>query len=386
MTVSPNTIIRHLVPLVASSAALFGSGQALAASSQAIARSVAANVALASAPSHATRAAGGCSVASAPVIASGATQTSDPNACSDGNEYWAIKLKIGDTLTVNIASSSPFATFDFAVYGPSVGTLGTPLCDGSADPSSSTQLSCLIGAAGTYVLVTQATLNQGSFTSVVKSVLDQAGRVAGECDPANAPTAPARITQYANTGLCASSGSSQYWKIDLRRGDTLTVNIASSSPSEAYEFAVYGPNVGTIGTPLCQDNTTSSKRVSCRVRAAGTYLLGAGGGYQNQGSFTPLVIHPTLPVLNATHTVKAGGAITISVTIRSNTPQPTGTCLVDEASGAAWLPVARAHTATGVCSLRLVVTPPGTVRLRVRFGGSPGWASSSSKPITVVVR
>ena len=49
-------------------------------------------------------AAGGCSVASASVIHSGETQTSDPYACPDGRQYWAIDLKIGDELNVDIAS------------------------------------------------------------------------------------------------------------------------------------------------------------------------------------------------------------------------------------------------------------------------------------------
>lgn len=370
MTVSPNTVVRHFVALVVAVAALFGSGQARAARSHAIERPVAA-------PSYAKRAAGGCSVASAPLIASGATQTSDPNACPDRSEYWAINLKIGDTLAVNIAWSTNVEPYDLAVYGPNVGTIGTPLCHDFT--SSSTQVSCLIGAAGTYLLVTQ---NQGSFTPFVKSVPVQAGRVVGECDPANAPTIPSGVTQYTNTHLCASSSSSQYWKIDLRSGDMMTVNIAWSTDVEPYGFAVYGPNIGTIGTPLCENSTSSSAQVSCRVRAAGTYMLGA----ENQGSFTPLVIHPTLPVLNAPNTVKAGDAITISATIRSNTPQPNGTCLVDETSGARWSPVARANTATGVCSVRLVLAHPGTVRLRVRFHGALGWASSRSKPTTVVVR
>src|SRR5689334_18907144 len=97
-------------------------------------------------------ASGGCSVASAPVIASGATQTSDPNACPDGSQFWAIDTRIGDTLTVDVAPSGS-RTISLDVYGPNVGTIGSSLC---SNPLMSTpyRLSCLIGAAGRYVLVT----------------------------------------------------------------------------------------------------------------------------------------------------------------------------------------------------------------------------------------
>ena len=205
------------------------------------------------------RSGGGCSVASAPVIASGAAQTSNPNGCPDGRQYWAMNLKIGDMLNVDIAPSAPgggFGHYEFDVYGPNVSTIGNPIC-GNAYASLS-KLSCLIPAAGRYVLVT---IGAGSFTPAAKSVPAQAGRVAGACDPATAPTVGSGSTQYANSTLCEPSGASQYWKIELRGGDTLRVNVAPFGPFGAsISLGVYGPNVGTIGSPLCASASRATPR------------------------------------------------------------------------------------------------------------------------------
>jgi hypothetical protein len=323
------------------------------------------------------RSAAGCSIASAPVIASGAAQTSDPKACPDGRQYWAMNLQIGDALNVSIAPSGG-SHIEFAVYGPDVQTIGGPLCAqayGGPD-----KLSCLIPAAGRFVLVTTG---PGSLTPVVKRVPAQAGRVAGSCDPATAPTVGSGVTQYANSSLCEPAGTSQYWKIELHRGDTLNVNIAPFGTFGASIFlGVYGPNVGAIGNSLCGNGYSSPATVSCAIRKAGSYVLAT----THAGSFTPLVTHPTQTTVTAPGIVKAGGAIRIAASIHSNVLYPTGTCVVQELSASRWSTVSRATTTTGACSARLVLTHRGRVLLRVHFVGRRGWASSTSKSITVLVR
>lgn len=254
------------------------------------------------------RPAGGCSVASAPVIASGAVQTSDPNACPDGRQYWAMNLKIGDTLNVDIAPSAPgggFGHYEFDVYGPNVGTIGNPLCGNAY--SSPSKLSCLIPAAGRYVLVTSGA---GSFTPETKSVPAQAGRVAGACDSATAPIVSEGVTQYANSNLCEPSGTSQYWKIDLRRDDMLRVSIAPFGPFGAsISLGVYGPNVGAIGSPLCAQGYSGPGELSCSIRSTGRYVLATA----HAGLFTPLVAGASgstgpPPTGSATGTVLVNGA------------------------------------------------------------------------------
>ena len=324
-------------------------------------------------PAHA---AGGCSVASAPVIGSGATQTSAQDACPDGLEYWAIGLKIGDTLNVDIApdtSGGGLIHYEFKVYGPNVGTIGQPLCGNIY--SSATRLACLVPAAGRYLLVTSGA---GSFTPTVKSVPAEAGRVAGACDPANAAIAPDRVTQYADTVLCEPSGTTQYWRVDLFRGDTLNVNI---SPFGGSIFVhLYGPSLGSLGNPLCGNGYSSPTTLSCPIRRSGRYVLEA----EHAGSFTPQVEHPTSTRVTAV--AKGGRAVLVTAVIRSSAAHPTGTCFIEEASGSKWSTAARVKTTTGACSARVLLSHPGPIRLRVRFKGARGWASSISKPITVTVR
>ena len=247
------------------------------------------------------RPAGGCSVASAPVIPSGAAQTSDPNACPDGREYWGMAMMIGDTLNVTIAPSAG-SHIDFAVYGPDVQTIGGLLCEQAY--SGPDKLSCLIPAAGRYVLVTTG---PGAFTPVVAGVPAQGGRVAGACDAATAPIVRAGVTQYANSNLCEPSGPSQYWAIELRRGDTLRVNIAPFGPFGAsISLGVYGPNVGTIGIPRCAQGYSGPGQLTCPIQRDGRYILATA----HAGSCTPLVAHPagTPPTGSATGTVLVNGA------------------------------------------------------------------------------
>src|SRR5204862_5863370 len=134
-------------------------------------------------------------------------------------EYWAIDLKIANRLNVDVNPGAFVEPYRFDVYGPNVGTIGDYLCQNEGAGAS--RVSCVIPATGRYVLVTYGA---GSFTPSVWSVPAQAGRVPGACDPTNAPAAADRGTQYSNGRVCSPSGSSQYWRIDLQRGDTLSVN------------------------------------------------------------------------------------------------------------------------------------------------------------------
>ena len=324
-------------------------------------------------------AAGGCSVASAPTIQSGQTQTGSPRACPDGRQYWAIDLKIADELNVDVTPGVFVEPFQFHVYGPNVGTIGDFLC--AKTGADAGRVSCLIPATGRYVLVTSGA---GLFTPKVTSVPAQNGRVPGACDPASAPVAKDRVTQYSNARVCAPSGSSQYWHIELQRGDTLNVNsrqIASSGNAEPFDFRAYGPNPG-LGKPLCQNTGLGpAYSVTCPIRASGRYVLEAA----NSGSFTPLVVRPTKIGITAPRFVKGGGAIVIRAVIRSDAPNPAGTCTVQERSGSRWAAVARTRPRKGVCRASVPAKRAGSVTLRVRFKGAKGWASSTSKPVSVVV-
>lgn len=322
------------------------------------------------------RPAGGCSAASATVIASGAAQTSDVNACPDGHQYSAMNLEIGDALNVTIAPSSG-AHINFAAYGPDVQTTGRALCEQTyTEPD---KLSCLVPAAGRYVLVTTG---PGSYTPVVRQPPAQAGRVAGACNPVAGPIVRSAVEQYANSNLCEQSGTSQYWKIDLLPGDKLSVTI---TPFDLFggsiSFGVYSPHVGSTGSPVCAQRYAAPGRLSCPIQRAGRYVLATG----HAGSFTPLVTHPTQTVVRAPHSITFGGAIQLAVAIGSNTHYPTGTCVVEEQSAWRWAAILRVHTTTGSCSARVVPDHSGTALLRVHFEGARGWASSTSKAINVYV-
>jgi hypothetical protein len=326
---------------------------------------------------------GGCSAASAPTIRSGETETIDPHLCPDNREYWAIDLKIGVQLNVDVTPAPPSVfvePFQFDIYGPNVGTIGDFLCRSAG--SGPSRVSCVIPADGRYVLVSYGA---GTFTPAVTSVPAQTGRVPGACDPTGAPAAADKVTQYANGRVCSPSGSSQYWRMDLQRGDTLNVQsrqISSTGNAEPFDFRVYGPNPGALGNPLCANTGLGPTfSVTCPIRTSGRYVLEAA----NSGSFTPLIVRPTTTGVTAPRFVKGGGAIVVRAVIRSDAPNPAGTCVVQERSGARWAAVARTRPVRGVCRARVRARRPGTVTLRVRFNGAKGWKSSTSRPVRVRV-
>jgi hypothetical protein len=213
----------------------------------------------------------------------------------------------------------------------------------------------------------------------------QSGRVRGACDPTGAPAAADRVTQYANGRVCSPSGSSQYWHMDLQRGDTLNVNsrqIWSSGNAEPFDFRLYGPNPGALGSPLCGNSGFGpAYSLTCPIRTPGSYVLEGA----NSGSFTPLIVRHTTTEVTAPRFVNGGGAIVIRAIVRSDAPNPAGTCVVQEQARARWTAVARARPLDGVCRARVPATRTGTVTLRVQFKGAKGWKSSTSRPVRVRV-
>ena len=235
-------------------------------------------------------AAGGCSAATAPVIAPAATQTSDGSACSGGLEYWAMSLQDGDTLNLSGVPGPPAGVLSLDVYGPNVQTIGQSLCsaDYNGVPFSA---SCVIPANGTYLIVANGS---GSFTPTITSVPGVPQPVQGACDSVSAPSAASKVTQYANSQVCQPAGSLQYWAMSLHVGDTLNLSGVPGPPAGALSLDVYGPNVQTIGQSLCSaDYNGVPFSASCVIPANGTYLIVANGS----GSFTPVVVHPLIAAL-----------------------------------------------------------------------------------------
>jgi hypothetical protein len=247
-------------------------------------------------------AAGGCSPASAPQIAPGATQSSDPAACAGGIEYWAMSLQDGDTLTVN-GTPMPGGTpgyMDLNIYGPNIQTIGgQPLCNSDVNGSPFTE-TCVIPATGTYLLANDA--GPGQFTPTVSGAAPSS-RAAGGCASSSVPSAAAGVAQYTNSQVCQSQGGRQYWAMHLQVGDTLTVNgvpIPSSGGVTYMSLDIYGPDVQTIGQSLCSSDVNGSAFTeTCVIPATGTYLLVSDAG---SGQFTPRINHPLLSSLRRAFT------------------------------------------------------------------------------------
>ena len=239
-------------------------------------------------PADPNRVAGSCSSATAPNAAPSVTQYTNSQLCQSaaGRQYWAMDLQVGDTLTVNGTPMTDSLSVD--VYGPNVQTIGDPLCSSvyNGDPFT---LSCLIPQAGRYLLVTRGA---GQFTPGVSGVPANRSRVAGSCSSATAPNAAPSVTQYTNSQLCQSAAGRQYWAMDLQVGDTLTVN--GTPMTDGLSVDVYGPNVQTIGDPLCSSVYNGDPfTLSCVIPRTGSYLLVTRGA----GPFTPQISHPLLAAL-----------------------------------------------------------------------------------------
>ena len=296
-------------------------------------------VALASAaPAQATD--GGCSPASAPVISAGATETSNPGACTGGAEYWAMSLQVGDTLTVDGSptAGSGVGYMSLDIDGPNVQTIGQPLCNNDDNYSAFSE-TCVIPATGTYLLVSDA--GSGQFTPTVSTAGGGSGRAAGQCSSSAAPSAPAGVTQYTNSQLCQGLGGNQYWAMNLQVGETLSVNgvpIPSSGGASYMSLDIYGPNVQTIGQPLCNnDDNYSAFSETCVIPATGTYLLVSDAG---SGRFTPRVDHPLLAALQRAYSHWSPFGHTSVVRVQASSPRAASVCVLIAAGMADAVPAA----------------------------------------------
>ena len=261
-------------------------------------------------------------------------------------------------------------------------TGGSALCATNILSEGQVQLPCLIPQTGRYTIAIEGLA--AALTPTVRSVPPQPGRVAGACAIATAPLLAASVTQYGHTRLCPDSDEYEFWKLRLAPHDTLALQVHAQAIGSDATVGLYSPSTQTLtGAPLCSARLYAPVLLHCAIRHAGTYVLAF---HQASFAFTALVVHPTRPVLDAPRVLKGGGALRLTTTIRSDAPHPTGTCLVDVSRGKAWSLAARVATTTGVCTVRVHVGRPGALRVRVRFHGARGWASSRSAPITIHVR
>lgn len=304
--------------------------------------------------SNGARTAGGCSIQTAPVIAPGATQTGETDACaaSGGYEYWRIDLTLGETLTIAFQRVPTHnCCGGVRVLAPDVQTVGaTPLC-GPPGGLFPTELVCLIPESGRYTL---AFNDLGySFTPSVQSVAPQAGRAPGACSIDSAPTVPLGVTEFGETKLCASTGGYQYWKLDFSAGERLTVAF-QRAPGHGCcgSVQVLAPGVQTVGaTPVCGPPAgLSPTELDCSIPKSGRYTLAFNdlafrftptvliGTSRNNGSRAPSIdvgVAPQAPA-TSTETLSTSEETSLSVAV-------SGDGVVDQGGGRT---AARPSTAT----------------------------------------
>ena len=280
-----------------------------------------------------------------------------------------MNLQVGDTLTVNGSptAGSGVGYMSLDIYGPNVQTIGQPLCSDD-DNFSAFSETCVIPATGTYLLVSNA--GSGQFTPTVSAPGGGSGRAAGQCSSSAAPSAPAGITQYTNSQLCQSLGGNQYWAMNLQVGETLSVNgapIPSSGSAGYMSLNIYGPNVQTIGQPLCSDDANfSAFSETCVIPATGTYLLVSNAG---SGRFTPRVDHPLLAALQRAYSHWSPSGHGSVVRVHASSPRAASVCVLIVAG---WRTPSRrlscGHPHLVVLAMgRHVFAHAGSARIAIRF-------------------
>jgi hypothetical protein len=264
---------------------------------------------------------GGCSPATATVIAAGVTQTSDGTACSGGPQYWAMSLEDRDTLTLSGVPGPPAGELSLDVYGPDVQTIGQPLCSGD-DNFGPFSVGCVIPATGQYLIVANGS---GSFTPTITSKPGAPQPVAGTCDSVSAASVASDVTQYANSQVCQPSGNLQYWTMSVPIGDTLKLSGIPGPPGGELSLDVYGPNVQTIGQPLCSaDDNFGPFSADCVIPSTGRYLIVATGS----GSFTPVVVDPLITALRRAVDRWGRSHRRSTISVRASAPRALTVCLI----------------------------------------------------------
>jgi hypothetical protein len=203
-----------------------------------------------------------------------------------------------------------------------VQTIGQALCS-SDDNFGPFSASCVIPANGQYLIVANGS---GSFTPTITSGPGGGAQpVAGTCDSVGAPGVMSDVTQYANTQVCQSEGTLQYWAMSLQTGDTLNLSGVQGAPAGYLSLDIYGPNVQTIGQALCSsDDNFGPFSASCVIPANGQYLIVANGS----GSFTPSI---TDPLLTASHRAVARWGRShrgSTISVQASAPRALKVCII----------------------------------------------------------
>src|SRR5258705_466357 len=92
--------------------------------------------------------------------------------------------------------------------------------------------------------------------AVLILVSTAAASTPGSCSAASATPIASGSTQSTNARACRGEAGLQYWAMNLQVGDTLTVN--GTPTTSGLSVGVYGPNVQTIGEPLCSSGESWS--------------------------------------------------------------------------------------------------------------------------------
>jgi hypothetical protein len=238
---------------------------------------------------------------------------------------------------------------------------------------------------GRYIVAIQN--GSATLTPTIRRPRANHGRRVGGCDPTTAPSIPSGVLQVGHTRFCGATGGDQLWRLALRRGDTLELQ-AQVWNDGGEQASVYPPDARSVSAkPLCSGYVTNGpgplpSRLACRIHHSGGYLI----GFHSAGVFfTPLAVHPTRLTLRVPASVHAGARLTARIHIASNAAKPAGTCFLDRRSGGRWHQLGHTTAKAGGCTIHVVLAHRGTARLRARFRGSRGWASSTSAPRNVTV-
>ena len=251
---------------------------------------------------------------------------------SDDDDYLAVELNNGDTLTATIAFSHALSDIDLTL----VDTNGTTTLDSSLSTSNSEEVSHTATAAGTYFIRVYAlddTPNPYDLTVTVTEgdPVEPDPTCDGDAfEPNDTFAAAATITAGSYDLVQCDSDDDDFLAVELTAGDTLTATLAFEDDVNDIDVQL----LDTDGTTVLDRSTSvlDSEEVSHTAATTGTYFIRvyALGDTPNPYDLTVTVTEGTAPEDICADAYEPNGSSDDAPTVSPGTLTNLGLCPNDD--------------------------------------------------------
>jgi hypothetical protein len=198
--------------------------------------------------------------------------------CGGDDDWFKVTLAQGDVMDATLTFTHANGNLDLQAYGPN----GTTLLAESAQSATGVneeKLQVRAGVAGTYYLRVFAAAGVANSYDLGATVRAGSSCTEDAREPNDTSAQAVALTPGSYPGLMVCAGNDDWYKIQLRAGDNLSVTVSFTHAQGDLDLEVYRPDRATLLG--FSEGTTDTESLTFRVvPESGFYYLKVYG-YQN---------------------------------------------------------------------------------------------------------